>query len=138
MPRYVSALILFTALVLAGCRTAPIYNPQDVAFAAPAISMTTPLALDDYKRAIIRGGAKRGWVFEEAGPGHLIGKIAVRGKHFATVDVNFDTRKFSITYKSSQNLKYNPELQQIHENYNSWVANLQSDIQSEITQMKAS
>lgn len=138
MPRYVSALVLVTALVLAGCRSAAIYNPQGVAFAEPAVAVTTPLTLDDYKRAIIRGGAKRGWTFEDAGPGHLVGNLAVRGKHFATVDVAYDTQTFSITYKSSQNLKYDPTTQTIHQNYNSWVSNLQNDIQSEITVLKAS
>jgi len=138
MPRYIPALALIAALVLAGCRSAPVYSPQGIKFAEPAVSVTQPLTLEDYKRAIIRGGARRGWTFEETAPGHLVGKLNVRGKHFATVDVTFDTREFSISYKDSQNLKYDPATQQIHTNYNSWVSNLQNDIQSEITQLKAS
>lgn len=137
MPRKISALVLVATLALVGCRTASVYNPQDIAFATPAVSQTAPLTLDDYKRAIIRGGAKRNWTFEEAGPGHLIGNVAVRGKHFATVDIVFDTQTFSITHKSSQNLKYDPAANTIHSNYNAWITNLQNDIQAEITLMKA-
>lgn len=137
MLRQVSGLALVTALALAGCRSAPIYNATEIDFATPASAAPAALTLDDYRSAIIRGGAKRNWTFEDAGPGHLVGSVAVRGKHFATVDVIFDTEEFSITHKTSQNLNYNPSKQEIHPNYNSWVANLQNDIQAEIALMGA-
>lgn len=125
-------------LALAGCRAAPIYNPTDVAFAPAAVGAHEHFTLADYRDAIIRAGAKRGWMFEDAGPGHLIGHVAVRGKHFATVDVLYDTDDFSIKYKDSRNLNYNPSRGEIHPNYNSWIGNLQKDIQAEVARMKAS
>ncbi|HUF87994.1 MAG TPA: hypothetical protein VMM59_11485 [Thermohalobaculum sp.] len=137
MLRLMSGLILVTVLAVAGCRTAPLYNATDVNFASPASTSAARLTLDDYRNAIIRGGAKRGWTFEDAGPGHLVGSVTVRGKHHAKVDVMFDTEQFSITHKASQNLNYNPSRQQIHPNYNSWVSNLQQEIQAEITLMQA-
>lgn len=136
MPRLIAGLTLAAALAVAGCRAAPIYNPSDIAFASPPTSVDKVLTMADYENAIVRGGAERGWTFEEAGPGHLIGNVAVRNKHFATVDVTFDTESFSITYKSSQNLNYNADRGEIHPNYNSWIQNLQGDIQAEITRMK--
>lgn len=138
MTRYLTSLALLSILVLAGCRAAPIYNASDVAFTIPPTSSQKELTLDDYKDAIIRGGARRGWTFEDAGPGHLIGNVAVRNKHFATVDIVFDTKEYSIVYKSSQNLNYNAGRGEIHPNYNSWIRNLEQEIQTEIVTMKAS
>lgn len=138
MPRFVPIVFLLAALVIAGCRAAPIYNAEDVAFASPPAATPRTFTLDDYKNAIIRAGAKRGWTFEEVEPGHLIGNVAVRNKHFATVDVIYDTNDFSILYKDSRNLNYNASRKEIHPNYNSWVSNLQKDIQAEIAAMKAS
>jgi hypothetical protein len=138
MPRLIAGLTLIAALALAGCRAAPIYNPSDIVFATPPTSVEKVLTVDDYKNAIIRGGAKRGWTFQEVAEGHLIGDVIVRNKHFATVDIYFDTESFSISYKSSRNLNYNAGRGEIHPNYNSWISNLQNDIQAEITLMKAS
>ncbi len=137
MPRLIAGLTLIAALALAGCRAAPLYSPSDIAFAEPPTTVTKVLTTEDYKNAIIRGGAKRGWTFQEEEPGHLIGDVAVRNKHFATVDIYFDTESFSISYKSSQNLNYNAGRNKIHPNYNSWIQNLQGEIQAEITQMNA-
>jgi hypothetical protein len=114
----------------------PVYNATDVAY-SPAVA-TTSLSRADYKNAIIRAGTQRGWTFQDAGPGHLIGNLAVRGKHFATVDVLYDTESFTINYRDSRNLEYDPATRQIHPNYNSWVQNLQQEIQAEVTRMETS
>ena len=137
MSRLIAPLTLIAVLAIAGCRAAPMYSASDIAFAEPPASVQKVLTMEDYKNAILRGGTKRGWTFQEEGPGHLVGNLAVRNKHFATVDVTFDTQKFSISYKSSQNLNYNAGRSEIHPNYNSWIRNLQNDIQAEITLLKA-
>ncbi len=138
MTKLIASLALIAALALAGCRAAPMYSPSDIAFAAPPATVVKVLTMDDYKNAIIRGGSKRGWTFQDAGPGHLVGDVAVRNKHFATVDIHFDTESISISYKSSRNLNYNAGRNEIHPNYNAWVEHLLTDIQDEITRMKAS
>jgi hypothetical protein len=132
-----ATLLLVAAVAVAGCRAETVYNPTDVAY-APAATATQALTQTDYKNAIIRAGTQRGWTFEDAGPGHLIGNIAVRGKHFATVDVFYDTDSFTINYKNSRNLEYDPAKNEIHTNYNSWIRNLQQDIQAEVTRMETS
>ena len=137
MINIVRGLLVISLIAVAGCRAGNIYNANGVAFAKPATASAS-LSLADYKKAIIRAGSFRGWTFEEASPGHLIGKVNVRNKHFATVDVTFDTTAFSINYKSSQNLNYNADRKEIHPNYNKWVQNLQADIQKEVTRLKAS
>ena len=134
MLRLLSLLAVVSVLALSGCRAAPIYNASDVPFPTPA---RQALTLEDYRSAIIRAGAKRGWTFKDEAPGHLVGDVAVRAKHFATVDVMFDTEKFSITYRDSRNLNYDGSRGEIHPNYNTWVNNLQSDIQGEIALLRS-
>jgi hypothetical protein len=137
MHRTVALLVVLAALAVGGCRTAPIYNPTDIAY-APAATSGRSLSRSDYRNAIIRAGAERGWTFEDAGQGHLIGNLAVRGKHFATVDVFYDSDSFTINYRDSRNLNYDAAKREIHPNYNSWVTNLQQDIQAEIARLATS
>ncbi len=135
MRRSISLVLLVAAIAVAGCRAQQVHNPTDISY-APAATVTRSLTPMDYKNAIIRAGAQRGWTFQDAGPGHLIGNIAVRGKHFATVDVFYDSDSFTINYKDSRNLDYNPATGQIHSNYNAWVTNLQQDIQAEVARLE--
>ena len=137
MHRSIAVLLLIGAVAVTGCRAEPIYNPTDIAY-APAVTTTQSLSRADYKNAIIRAGTERGWTFQDAGPGHLVGNLAVRGKHFATVDVFYDTESFTINYRDSQNLDYDPATGAIHSNYNSWVTNLQQDIQAEVARLETS
>jgi hypothetical protein len=137
MRRSIALLLVCAAVAVGGCRAETVYNPTEIAY-APAATATRSLTRADYKNAIIRAGAERGWTFEDAGPGHLIGNLAVRGKHFATVDVFYNTESFTINYRDSRNLDYDPATREIHTNYNSWVTNLQQDIQVEVTRMETS
>ena len=138
MKSSVSVMLLVAAVAIAGCRMGePVYNATDVAY-SPAATVTRSLDRTEYKNAIIRAGTQRGWTFQDAGPGHLIGNLAVRGKHFATVDVFYDTDSFTINYRDSRNLEYDPATRQIHPNYNSWVQNLQQEIQAEVTRLQTS
>jgi hypothetical protein len=137
MHRSLSVLLLTATVFIAGCRAETVYNPTDIAY-APAATATRAMTPADYKNAIIRAGTQRGWTFEDAGAGHLIGNLAVRGKHFATVDVFYDSKSFTINYKNSRNLNYDPAAGTIHTNYNSWIRNLQQDIQTEVTRMETS
>ncbi|MDT8344882.1 MAG: hypothetical protein RQ752_10685 [Thermohalobaculum sp.] len=136
LPRAV--LVIALSLVLAGGRVAPLYDAIDVAYGVGPRSTAKQYSLDDYRAAIIRAGAKRGWIFTDERPGHLIGNIIVRGKHFVEIDVKFNTENFSINYKSSRNLNYDPVRYEIHPNYNSWITNLEQDIQIEVVRMKSS
>jgi len=135
--KIVAAFLLMT-IALGGCRTAPLQVIESEAFVTPAVSSPRVLTADDYKNAIIRAGANRGWSFAEESPGNLIGTINIRSKHSAKVRVLFDQTAFSILYIDSSQLNYDAETGQIHPNYNKWVLNLRRDIQAEITRTKAS
>ena len=130
--KFVFPIALVAALALAGCRAlVPVEDVDNAPYSLAAYTQAQPLTMYEYEQAIVRAGAKRNWVFEQVGPGHLVGTTVVRGKHTAVVDVFFDTETFSIHYKDSQNLKWDPERRKIHPNYNAWVDLLKSDIQAE-------
>ena len=138
MPKFLASLTLIAILALAGCRAAPMYNATDVVFTQPLTTVEKVLTIEDYKNAIRMSGTDRSWTFVEAGPGHLQASVVVRKKHFATVDILFDTKSFSVTYKSSENLNYHAGSGEIHPRYNQWIMKLQKDIQAEIAKLKAS
>ena len=131
-------IALVAMVALAGCRApVPVQNLDNVKYGMSEYTPRKTLTLEDYERAIIRAGSERNWIFEPAGPGHLIGTNDIRGKHKAVVDVTFTTESFSIDYKNSQNLDYNANAGTIHPNYNNWVELLKADIQAEIQKMRA-
>ena len=113
-------LPLTVLLVLAACRTAPVYYVQSEGLGAPSNAK-----LSQVTKAIKRAGAGLGWAMTQQKPGHLTGKLAVRS-HRAEVDVKYNTKTFSITYRGSQNLKYDGA--NIHNNYNGWIQRLRNAI----------
>lgn len=88
------------------------------------------LSLSQIKEKIITAGKKRGWRTKEIAPGHLEAIIHVR-THMAKVDIKFDQKSYSISYKDSTNLDHKPG--KIHRAYNNWVTNLNNDIQLELS-----
>ncbi len=124
--RFILAAALVGTLAIAGCRTAPVYNVDNTSFAIPSSSIETR------EQAIIVAGAKRGWRFEKAAPGHLIAKNNVRGKHYVEVDVLFNETAFSIQYRDSRDLNYDPTNREIHPSYNAWVNYLETDIAASV------
>ncbi|MEH6755429.1 MAG: hypothetical protein V7788_14845 [Alphaproteobacteria bacterium] len=137
--RFVLPLALVAALALVGCRTAvPIENVSTVSYGSNAYAKEPNLTLTDYEKAIVRAGTYRGWLAKPVAPGHLEAANVIRNKHTVVVDILFNTETFSIDYKSSQNLDWNPATKTIHPNYNSWIELLEADIKAEIQRLRAS
>lgn len=121
--RLAAGLLLVAAL--AGCRTSEVYNIQEA-------SLSTPPAAEmmQVENAIRRAGGGLGWQIKRADPqqpGHLIGRLPIRS-HVAVVDIKHNTKTFSISYKDSTNLDYDPAKGKIHSNYNGWIQNLREAI----------
>jgi hypothetical protein len=112
--------ICVIALLVAACRTAPVYNVESASFAED-------LTLEQARTAIIRGGDKYGWQMKDEGPGEITGTLSLRS-HVAVVSISFDAQNFSINYQDSSKLQYDGT--KIHTNYNSWVSNLARAIQA--------
>jgi hypothetical protein len=120
---------LFTIVVVSGCRTNPILEYQD----NPITTMTNKeLTLDQVKEGIVGAGVPLGWIFSDKEPGHLVGTLALR-KHLAVIDIKYNTKTYSITYKDSENLNYDGT--NIHAQYNNWILNLQRRINVKLNSM---
>ena len=118
-------IVLVAALSLSACRAGPVYNVDSAVMATPANA-----TLDQVAGAIKRAGTGLGWQMIDQGPGQIEGKLFLRS-HMAVVSITFDTKKFSIYYKDSNNLNYDGTT--IHKNYNGWVQNLEQAILAQTT-----
>lgn len=127
--KFRSSLVLAGIVIamLGGCRSAGIYNVS----AAP-VAANKAVSMDDVQKAIIRAGAGLGWQMKPVEPGLIVGTLTLR-THMAMVNVKYDTKTYSITYKDSSNLDYTGD--SIHKNYNGWVTNLDRGIQSQLSNL---
>ncbi len=112
-------------LMLAGCRSNPVFNIEN----AP-IEISEKHSSNDVKKAIIRAGVGLGWQMKAKKAGHIVASLYLR-KHVAIVDITYTKKSYNIKYKSSQNLSYDGT--NIHSNYNSWVQNLNRQIQAQLS-----
>jgi hypothetical protein len=117
-------------VVFAGCTTAPIQNVEQ----APIVlaSGKTSVTMAEVNNAIVRAGTRLGWQMQPQAPGRLTGRLALR-THTAIVDVEHDTKTYSIKYRDSTNLDAKDGT--IHKNYNGWVQNLDKAIRSELVSL---
>jgi hypothetical protein len=124
-----SSLVLATLVVvvlLSGC-SAGVRNISD----AP-VEANKPVTLEDVQKAIVRAGATLGWQMKLVKPGLIVGTLNLRG-NMAKVDINYDTKAYSITYKDSSGLNYDGST--IHKNYNGWIENLNNGIRVQLSSL---
>jgi hypothetical protein len=116
-------------LLFMGCRgPVPVYNVE-----AP-VSANKAVTAEDVEKAIIRAGSTLGWQMVPRSPGLVEGTLLLR-KHRAVVDVNYDTKTYTIKYKDSTELDYDAPAQRIHPNYNGWIQNLDKAIKVNLSNM---
>ena len=124
----VGILVAATVVVAGGCSTTqPVQNVQNSPIILPpgkAVTMT------QVTTAIMRAGTRLGWQMQPEAPGRLSGRIALR-THTAVIDVEHDTKSYSIKYRDSTNLDAKDGM--IHKNYNGWIQNLDKSIRAELT-----
>ena len=118
-------LVPAIALLMVGCRIAPVYDVQQ----APIVA-THAVSMADVERAIRTAGASLGWQMVPRGPGSMEGTLVLRD-HRAVVDINYDSKSYSIKYKDSSNLQYDGST--IHSNYNGWIQNLERAIRGAVS-----
>jgi len=118
-------LIPVIALLMVGCRSAPVYEVQQ-----GQLVTSRAVSMADVEKAIKTAGAGLGWQMVQRAPGSLEGILILR-EHRAVVDIRYDTRSYSIKYKDSSNLNYDGST--IHANYNGWVQNLERAIRAQVS-----
>jgi hypothetical protein len=117
--------VALLALAVASCRSATVYNVENA-----SLNMNKPASTAQVQAAIKRAGAGLGWTMRDVAPGHIEARLPVRS-HVAVADIFYNSKDFSIKYKDSTNLNYDPKDNSIHSNYNGWIQNLQKAIMSQ-------
>lgn len=127
LPTSLCILLLSALFLTTGClRTAPVQDYNNVPF--PPVSNTlTKVKVED---AIIRAGTGLGWEITRVSEGQMQGTLHLRA-HIAKVDILYTENTYSIHYRDSTNLKFKDG--KIHSNYNSWVQNLKTAINKELS-----
>lgn len=125
--RFIGIVIAAAAFALGACAGAvPIYNVQSAPIVLPPGKSVN---MNQVTTAIMRAGSRLGWQMQPEGPGRLTGRLAVR-QHLAVIDVEHDTKTYSIKYRDSSNLHASDGM--IHKNYNGWIQNLEKGIRAEL------
>jgi len=126
--RLIGILIAAAALAVGGCANqVPIHNVTNASIILPPGKSVT---MNDVGTAILRAGTQLGWQMQPEGPGRMTGRIALRA-HTAVIDIEHDTRSYSIKYRDSTNLDARDGM--IHKNYNGWIQNLDKGIRAQLT-----
>lgn len=114
--------IAVVVLAVASCRSATVYNAESI-----SLNTTRPASTQQVEGAIKRAGASLGWSMRDVAPGHIEARLPIRA-HVAVADIFYNSKDFSIKYKDSTNLNYDPKDNTIHSNYNGWIQRLQNAI----------
>lgn len=118
--------VLLLVAVLTSCRAVPLH---DIASSVPA-----GLTADRVGQAIAAAATRQRWLLEDRSPGHLIATLNVRGKHSATIAIDYDDRGYKISYRNSSNLLYDGT--RIHNNYIGWISKLDGAIRSQLLRLQ--
>jgi hypothetical protein len=125
MMKLVTGLLLVLSLVTVGCSTSrPVLD-------VPKTVVPANKTLADVEQAIEISARSLGWKITDKKPGAMEAILDKR-THKATITITYDKSSYSIAYKDSVNLDYNPSKGTIHRNYNRWIKNLEKTIQSRI------
>lgn len=117
-------LVALMSVLFTGCRTATIPT------------MDTPVydtSKSTVEQAIMNGCRARGWVPRKVSDSEIEATLNVRS-HTAVVSIPYSAKGYKITYKNSNNLKYDATSNSIHSNYVNWVRNLDRSISSYLIQ----
>ena len=125
--KLIGILLTVAALAFAGCAARqPINNVVNAPFTP---SQGKPLTMTQLSRSIIAAGTQLGWQMTPVGPGKITGRLTLR-THVADVDIEHDTKAYSIKYRDSQNLDARDGI--IHNRYNVWSENLDKAIRTQV------
>ena len=96
----------------------------------PTLKDGTRIAMPDVQAAILAACERRKFEATVVSPG-LITARWVHGGHSFDVSIPFTDSTYSIRYKDSQRMDYNPKKQRIDDSYNEYVAALSEHIEAD-------
>lgn len=107
--------------------TVPIVDYENLVVATTSGKQLTVAEL---REVIIRAGRSQGWDISDFGDGHLAASFN-KSKHAIMVNIVLKPNTYSVTYKDSVNMKFEPAEKKIHPGYNKWVRMLVDTIRIE-------
>jgi hypothetical protein len=125
----------------------PIIDYKDVSIAT---STGKPVTAEQVRDAIAAAGKRMTWDMAYTADGGLVGTLVVANKHTISVNIAVSPSKYSVTYRSSINMKYgvgkepnygrsgqtsNEGLPVIHPAYNQWVQSLVTAMDAELRKL---
>ena len=90
------------------------------------------LTLEQIQKAIIDAGIKQTWIMTPVKLGDMLGEFNVQS-HQIHVNIPYTTTHYSILYKDSSNLRYDPVKRTIHVNYQKWIERLDNEIKARLS-----
>lgn len=120
-------LVIVMGLILGGCGAPSVVENID-----NSKYLDKSVAKVEVAKAIQRGASRKGWRTKTVSAGLIEANINVRGKYFVSVNINYDSKGYKISYNKSSNLKYNKADNTIHPSYNKWVKILAQNIDYEL------
>ena len=125
----VAGLMAF-AVTAMGCGTAQ----ERASYTSLPIAAKSNPTLEQVTGAIMRAGPAKSWQMTLVRPGLVEATRSWdKGKHSIVVNVTYNTRRYSIEYKSSENLKARGK--SIHWSYNREVNRLNDEIQRQTAKL---
>jgi hypothetical protein len=102
----------------------------------PALKSGERLPLAEVEKAVLAAAARRRWVASVESPGVIGATYRQRG-HVAEVTITYSDTAYSIRYRNSHRLDYNPVKQRIDDHYNEWVDALKQHIDADLERAHA-
>jgi len=97
----------------------------------PALKDGTRIALPDVQAAILAACERRKFEAVAASPGVITARW-VHGSHSFDVTIPYTDSVYSIRYKDSQRMDYNPKKNRIDDSYNEYVSGLSEHIDADL------
>jgi hypothetical protein len=130
MKKIISTLFLFLFFVSTA-------SAASLVEAAP-ISESFHLKASDtilVKQAIQKACASRKWLLSEKSADEMSAVLS-SNRYSLNVTIKYSNDGYTISYKDSEGLKYDPQKNLIHPSYARWLANLNKDINANINALK--
>ena len=127
-----STVAVCLALLLsigAACAADPLYNPGPI----PVPGNKSLESVKTVLQAVLRD---KNWQVNHLGSGHMEAQQVDIGKgsmvYVAVIDVKYNAKTVTITYKDSKALDYNKEKNEIDAKYTRWIRKLEKEIRKRL------
>jgi hypothetical protein len=126
----IASIACLVLAVMIGCRAGgQVYEVKDAPVQTASGKVLTP---EQVQKAIMDAGIKQTWIMTVVKPGEILGEYNVQS-HQIHVTIPYTSKNYSILYKDSSNLRYDPVKRTIHVNYAKWIERLDNEIKARLS-----